>query len=289
MKQFFTIIIPTFNRADRIAGTLQSVLNQNYENFELIIVDDGSTDHTKDIITAFVDKRIRYFKKENEERAIARNFGIDKAKGDYITFLDSDDRLYPHYFQEASNIVEYYGEPEWLHLAYEIKDEKEKVLRRENTRFGNINKSLVTGNHLSCIGVFVRKDIIKKHQFNTDPDIIGSEDYLLWMKFASKYPLRYSNRISAFMIQHSGRSVEHFSVIKLEKRIEKSIHIIIKETHILKDNLKFVGHRYAYLSLHCFLSGYKLKGFNYLLKSIFTYPLILFTKKTIFLIYQLFQ
>jgi glycosyltransferase involved in cell wall biosynthesis len=102
----FSIIIPTYNRTDRISGTIQSVINQHYTNFDIVLVDDGSTDNTEEIISSIQDPRIRYFKKENEERAIARNFGIQQAAGDYITFLDSDDALYPHYLDEALIMVE---------------------------------------------------------------------------------------------------------------------------------------------------------------------------------------
>ena len=171
---------------------IPSVLNQTIMQFELIIIDDGSTDNTAEIVKKFSDKRIQYLKKRNEERAIARNYGISKAKGDYVTFLDSDDHVYPQFLEEAIKVMEQHDHPEWFHLAYEIKDEKGRILRQENKRKGNINPSLITGNHLSCIGVFVRKDIIQKHQFNTDPDIIGSEDYLLWLELASRYTLKYS-------------------------------------------------------------------------------------------------
>ena len=194
-------------------------------------MDDGSTDHTEEVVNSIQDHRIIYFKKKNDERAIARNYGIEKANGKYITFLDSDDRLYSHYFEEANKVIKDNNSPEWFHLAYEIKDEKGQILRQENKRKGNLNRTLISGNHLSCIGVFVIYDVLKKHQFNSDPDIIGSEDYLLWLELASRYPLKYSNKISAYMVHHTDRSVINFNQEQLVTRTEKSIKYVNQFIH----------------------------------------------------------
>ena len=86
-----SVIIPTYNRAHLIKRSAESVLNQTYKNIELIIVDDGSTDNTKEVIDSIKDERIVYIKQENQGCCAARNKGIDTAKGKYIAFQDSDD------------------------------------------------------------------------------------------------------------------------------------------------------------------------------------------------------
>jgi glycosyltransferase involved in cell wall biosynthesis len=88
---FFSIILPTYNRASFISKAIESVIDQLYNKWELIILDDGSTDNTKEIVLSFNDDRIRYIYQENKERSAARNNGIRNAKGEYICFLDSDD------------------------------------------------------------------------------------------------------------------------------------------------------------------------------------------------------
>jgi glycosyltransferase involved in cell wall biosynthesis len=288
----FSIIIPTYNRAERNAKTVQSALNQTIGDFELIIVDDGSTDNTEEIIKSLLDPRIHYFKKNNEERAIARNYGIHRAKGDYITFLDSDDQLFPHFLDEAQKVIEQNNRPEWFHLAYEIVDEKGVIIRQENKRKGDINKSLIRGNHLSCIGVFIRKDILEKYQFNDDPEIIGSEDYLLWLKLASLYPLHYSNTTSACMIQHDGRSVINFNKQQLIRRIEKSIYYATNDPSIsnfLKGKIsKFKAHRYLYLANHLSRATYKKASLKYYFLSIIHFPLILFHRNSLSYLKSLF-
>ena len=87
-----TVIIPTYNRANIISKSIESVLNQTYNNIELIIVDDGSTDNTEEVIASIKDDRIKYYKlKKNSGTAIARNYGIEKSTCKYIAFQDSDD------------------------------------------------------------------------------------------------------------------------------------------------------------------------------------------------------
>lgn len=91
---FFSTIIPVYNRANLIAATLESVLNQTFADYEVIVVDDGSTDHTLDVLQRFGD-RITILQQPNEGPGAARNLGIHQAKGTYITFLDSDDLWFP--------------------------------------------------------------------------------------------------------------------------------------------------------------------------------------------------
>ena len=97
MKDMVSIIIPTYNRAGIVSRAIQSVLNQTYQEYEIIVVDDGSQDNTKEIIAGIIDDRIRYIPLEtNQGVAHARNVGIQEARYDYIAFLDSDDEWLPN-------------------------------------------------------------------------------------------------------------------------------------------------------------------------------------------------
>ncbi len=88
-----SIIIPTYNRSKYIFKCVDSVLSQTYKNIEVVVIDDGSTDNTEEIIKSFNDKRVKYFKNDNHGIGYSRNFGLNKATGDYIFFLDSDDYI----------------------------------------------------------------------------------------------------------------------------------------------------------------------------------------------------
>ena len=91
-----SVIIPTRNRADLLSEAIESVLKQTYSDFELIVVDDGSTDHTSEVVAAFQDSRMIYHRQENLERGAARNHGVALSQGEFITFLDDDDWYMPN-------------------------------------------------------------------------------------------------------------------------------------------------------------------------------------------------
>ena len=96
-KDLVSIIMPSYNTAPYIRETIQSVLDQTYQNWELIIVDDCSTDNTDEVVASIKDKRIRYLKNEkNSGAAVSRNRSLSEAKGRWIAFLDSDDRSEEH-------------------------------------------------------------------------------------------------------------------------------------------------------------------------------------------------
>lgn len=103
---FYTVVIPAYNRADIIKQTIQSVLNQSFSDFEVLVVDDGSEDNTLEVVKSIDDPRIRLFSQKNCGASSARNKGIDEAKGKYIAFLDSDDAFLMHHLQQASDILE---------------------------------------------------------------------------------------------------------------------------------------------------------------------------------------
>lgn len=110
MKPFFSIIVPTYNRANTLRLPIDSIISQTYTNWELIIVDDGSTDNTKEIIDGYNDQRIRYVWQENQERSVARNHGIRLAKGEWLCFQDSDDEYLPAHLQVLYDAIHQFPE-----------------------------------------------------------------------------------------------------------------------------------------------------------------------------------
>lgn len=97
---FFSIVIPTYNRVDTIQESIKSVLKQTFENYELIVVDDGSTDNTEKVVSSIQDNRIRYIYQGNAGVSQARNTGATHARGEYLLFLDSDDSFTPRYLEK---------------------------------------------------------------------------------------------------------------------------------------------------------------------------------------------
>jgi glycosyltransferase involved in cell wall biosynthesis len=288
----FSFVIPTYNRASFILGAIKSILSIPNNNYEIIVVDDGSTDDTESVVKSIKDDRIRYYKIENSERAAARNYGTLRAKGDYITFLDSDDVVMPHYLEEAQLIIDLYNSPEFFHLAYQIQNEQGKVIKKFDQRKGSLNKKLLKGNFLSCIGIFIQRDIAVQNLFNERRILSASEDWELWVRLAARYPIYYSNRISAALVQHNQRSVlKQKTNEELENRIYFAFQSIFEDKVVMNTFGKFkniiFAHLNLYLSLHYLIDGSKRKSIIFLAKAFKTDMTVLFSKKVLILVFKL--
>lgn len=275
----FSIIVPTYNRADLIAKTIYSLLKQNYSNFEIIIVDDGSTDNTESIISNIRDVKLKYYKIQNAERGAARNAGVQKATGDYINFFDSDDISLDDHLQTAFDTINNYKYPEVVVNGYEIVNNNKSI----SPRYNDINKQLLKGNLLSCNPVFVRRDIALIHSFNEDREIAGSEDYLLWLTLASKYTFYYSRKVTSKLIDHSGRSVVNFDKKKLVTRKLKMLEYVLNDDQIKNHYNKYLyrikENTYSYISLHLAMCKIKEESVKYLLKAIKCNPLFIIKRR----------
>lgn len=116
----FTVVIPLYNKGEHIIHALKSVLNQKYQDFEVIVVDDGSTDNSLELARRVESSKIRFFQQENQGVSVARNVGIDNAKGEYIAFLDADDFWYPDYLETIYGLTEEFPQSDIFVTAYEI-------------------------------------------------------------------------------------------------------------------------------------------------------------------------
>ena len=175
-KPFVSVIVTTYNRQNLIGETLESILNQTYTNFELIIVDDGSTDTTEEIIKNYKDERIIYIKTDNwGGPARPRNIGIKKARGEYIAFCDDDDlwmkeklEIQLSHFEEkiigVGSILEY----------LENGIITTNVRNSENNKYFNYNKILKSGSCVPFSSLIVRNN---KYLFDERKDFIATEDF----------------------------------------------------------------------------------------------------------------
>ena len=122
----YSVIIPLYNKAEYIRRTLKSVLAQSFQNFEVIVVDDGSKDDSLKIARQVVSGKIRIIVQENRGTAVARNTGIENAKGEYIAFLDADDVWKPNYLETIDNLTEKYPQSDIFVTAYRVVMGKDK-------------------------------------------------------------------------------------------------------------------------------------------------------------------
>ncbi|SRR5690554_6500503 len=188
-----SIVIPTFNRADFIKEALDSVFAQTYPNFEVLVVDDGSTDDTRKVLDAYSqDPRLRYFYQENQGQSVARNYGISEAQGEFICFLDSDNRWLPNKLDisvraltENPGVSVVYGD------IITINEKGEQIstynMRRHS---GHIVAHLFGRNFVSMNTTMSRRECFSE-MGAFDPEQRGAEDYELWLRFSVRYRFLY--------------------------------------------------------------------------------------------------
>lgn len=275
----FSVIIPSYNRAAHLGNVISSFLAQEYPFFELIIVDDGSKDNTEEVVRSFTDKRIKYYFKNNGERGAARNFGAFNATGDYITFFDSDDIVYPYFLSHALKRLTQLGRPACYAQAFELVTQLPKTFPPfiESEKISEINERLLTENILACNGVFLRKDIAGNFRFSENRKLSGSEDRFLWLQIAANFPFYYSETVCSCLVNHAGRGELSIDPEKVQKRIDLLTFLLKTDKEIARFSSRSQKRilSSAYLLGAIKLGGfiaYKGKSYVYLMKAIFTFP-----------------
>lgn len=209
-----SVIIPLYNKENYIAKTIKSVLTQTFKDFELIIVDDGSDDNGLAIISAFSDKRITIYSKKNGGVSSARNFGIKKAKFDYIAFLDADDLWESSYLEEMVNLTKQYPKASVYASAYKLQKGSEFNYKEQTLNLYNPQKvpsilvedycQAVIKKQISCwtSTVIIKKSVLEKVGSFKENIQIG-EDIDLWLRVGLKYNVAYTYKILAIHIEES--------------------------------------------------------------------------------------
>lgn len=261
MSVSFSVIIPTYNRAHMISRTVESVLKQTYPASEIIIVDDASTDNTKSILQKYIDSgKIKYICHErNMERAKARNTGMDNATSNFITFLDSDDIIHENNLGDAKDYIAQNPDAHFIYNFHQLIDEANNVVWRP--RYPNksmANQKLLTGNLMAAEGVFLSREIYKKYRFEEDSDLIGSEDWELWLRISASYKLHTIKKYNNSLIDHPSRSVHTFKTEKNIKRIHAVLNSLLshaesREYFMNKKNI-ILAYGYYYCAIMARLS-----------------------------------
>lgn len=185
MNDLVSIVMPSYNTGPYIAESIQSVLQQSYSNWELIIVDDCSTDNTDEVVRLFLsDQRISYLKNEkNSGAAVSRNRALREAKGRWIAFLDSDDLWTPEKLEKQVSFMEKNG----FHFSYTNYAEIDTEDKRNGISVTGPKRITKTGffNYCwpGCLTVMYDKDIVGLIQI---ADIKKNNDYAMWLKVCRK-------------------------------------------------------------------------------------------------------
>jgi glycosyltransferase involved in cell wall biosynthesis len=198
----FSVIISLYNKEKFIENTLKSVLEQRFTDYEIIIVNDGSTDKSEEKVLKFEDPKIQYFNKENGGVSTARNFGIEKAKSNYITFIDADDYWYPDFLQEMFGYINKFPEQKVFSAAIEIETSK-KTIPSHYSIVKTGNYEIVTYFEASeketviCTSCAVFHKSVFEKTGSFDINLKSGEDTDMWIRIGLNYPILFVWKILA--------------------------------------------------------------------------------------------
>lgn len=195
-----SIIIPAYNAEQTIAETIQSVLSQTYADFELILIDDGSYDATLSIVQQFSDQRIKLFSFANSGPQKSRNRGIDRAAGQYISFLDADDLWAPEKLELQLRALEAQPEASVAYSWVDGIDETNKITRsgQRSTLEGDVFEALLLNNFLgNGSNPLIRAEAVRQVG-GFDPAILAGQDWDMWLTLAARYAFVVVPRVQVF-------------------------------------------------------------------------------------------
>jgi glycosyltransferase involved in cell wall biosynthesis len=225
-----SIITPAYNAAPYIAETARSVLAQTYGNWEWIVVDDGSTDATREIIAGFDDSRLRLVHTEHSGLpAVARNRGMSQARGAYVAYLDADDIWLPD--KLASQLACFDANP---NVGLVFSQYRRLHEDRVTPNMGNVSNpgmlfaDLVFANFICASTVVVRREPLGAHGLmDEDPAQRGTEDFELWLRLAPHVPFAYVPwplvwyRVNAHGVSHKAVPITKGRILAVEKNLKR--------------------------------------------------------------------
>jgi glycosyltransferase involved in cell wall biosynthesis len=211
----YSVVVPLYNKGKEIRRALNSVLEQTYTEYELIIVDDGSTDNGPEVVRQFRDQKIRLISQENRGSSVARNRGIAEAAYEYIAFLDADDEWKPDYLETVRNLIRKYPEAGAFATAYEMLRTDGSVSVPTYTAIPKAPwEGYIPSYFKSALGVppvWTSAVTIPKSVFNVvggfPEGVVLGQDREVWERVAMKYKIAFTNKVGAtYHLDASNRS-----------------------------------------------------------------------------------
>ena len=218
-KIFLSIIIPYYNRIELLYETLKSIINNNDNDFEIILVDDGSTKHLSKQIKKIIFNNTRYYKIKNSERGYARNFGALKARGEYLNFFDSDDLCLENHVSSSKKFATKNKYPPIFANSFYFENKLKNKIKMIKYK-KKLNSQIFNGNIISCNSLIIKKNIFLKYKFNENRNLSGSEDWDLWLRLASEHIILGNDDITTILCDHSSRSTKKQNKDSILKRLD---------------------------------------------------------------------
>ncbi|HNQ62164.1 MAG TPA: glycosyltransferase family 2 protein [Bacteroidia bacterium] len=271
MEPFFSIVIPTYNRCLMVQQTIDSVLRQSFEAFEILVIDDGSTDNSFELLTGHyaTNPKVSIIHQNNKERGAARNHGILKSKGKYVQFLDSDDILKRTHLELLFKKIGELNNPDFICSKYEfLRDGKVVATDIQQLEEGYYDyKLFLNGNPIAC-NVCIRKDNKHLNLFEEDRNFAIKEDWMFLIQNLRHNKIYIIDEVSVTMNDHESRSMRSNNNIiiertkKAENWILEKVDLSYSEKHSLKAHCNY------FCGIHSYVDGKRKNGIMYTLKAI---------------------
>jgi len=261
-----SVIIPTYDRARLVGRAIHSVLNQAYRDFELIIVDDGSSDDTQRIVEGFKDDRIRFIRHtSNLGGSAARNTGLDLSRGKYIGFLDDDDEWLPEKLEKQVKAIEGLGNNVGLIYCASLMVSKKTncVLDRTDPLYrGYLYRVLLRRNIFPIMTALTKRKCFSRVG-GFDEELPSCQDWDVWIRISKYYEF-------AFIPDTLARTFLHGEQIStdLSKKIRGREILVEKYREVLKSYPAILAFHLKRLGILWCLSGNRKKALNYFIKSL---------------------
>lgn len=264
----FSIVIPAYNRAGFLPQVLETVLAQTYTDFELLLIDDGSTDETPQLMQDWLqrDGRIRYHRKANEERSVARNTGFSLAKGRYVVFHDSDDLMKPHHLATLARAID--ENPDVCFLATKfVLQTDEGIAEDEINKLaaGRYDYRLFLSGNPVGIFVCVRKDCPDIRLF--PPQFNFCEDWIFHLLNYRRRELLLIDEITNVVVVHDNRSMTNHSRV-IAGRIAATEFAVSQMVLNEQETALLWGNTYRFCAIHSYLDNRYRESIRYMLQAI---------------------
>ncbi len=225
----YSVIIATYNRAEYLRITLDSIVHQSFTDIEILVIDDGSIDHTADIVESFRGNRMIYIKTENwGGPARPRNIGIERAKGKYLAFCDDDDVWVPEKLSIISQIIEdtgvefIFSRVKYIDSHSQIIGESPRMRRSEVLPIKS--EALVLNNMIPLSSVVVSRTLLGDDKFSVNQSFVAAEDALMWFELNSRSEIFHCvSPLIHYRVHESNISGNRSKRFKLNKRVRDYI------------------------------------------------------------------
>ncbi|MHB8261599.1 MAG: glycosyltransferase family 2 protein [Bacteroidia bacterium] len=246
-----SVILPVYNAADYLAEAIESILSQSYQNFELLLINDGSTDNSKNIINSYSDTRIRYFENDgNKGPSYTRNLGLIHSKGDYISFLDADDMALPNKLEQQLTFMKQHHEVGVCGCYAEYFGDRVGTWQYPVSN-KEIRCRLMWGSSIIMSAAFIRKNTLANNNIQFSDKYLPTEDFKLWVEMSKVSQLhnipevlvKYRTHRQQITVTKEKLMNETKTKIILEQLSDAGVKLLENDFDIV---FKFICYKYDY-------------------------------------------